>query len=77
MHARQLFLLLLLNRPQQSLHIRIALRLLLTALLRQRLWLLLRLRTALLLRIASAPLLLLHGLFAPEGDLELALRGDV
>jgi hypothetical protein len=65
-HPRQLFLLLLLHRPQQSVDIRIVWSLLLLrpARLRRRLRLLLRLRPAILLRSAAAALLLLHGLLA-------------
>jgi len=76
MHSRQLFLLLLLHRSKQRLHIRIVLRLLLS-LLRCRLWFRLRLRSVFLLRPVAGTLLLLHGLFAAESDLEIAFRRDV
>src|SRR3954466_7931107 len=72
MHPRELFLLLLLHRAQQSVHIRIVLRLLLAPLLWRRLRLLLRLRPTILLRSAAAALLFLHGLLAAQGDLQVA-----
>src|SRR3954451_9116446 len=77
MHPRQLFLLLLLYRAQQSVHVWIVLRLLLAALLWRRLRLLLRLRAAILLRSAAAALLFLHRLLATQGDLQIAFRAGV
>src|SRR5437764_6460302 len=73
MHPRQLFLLLLLHRSQQSVDIRIVLRLVRATLLRC--WL--RLRSPILLRSASAALLLLHRLLAAQRDLEIAFCAGV